>query len=254
MLKASAANPSGVTPNSPLNNFTATTNPGTGDDTADGYGVGSYWYNVTLDLAFVCLDATANAAVWRALSRFETSGYITGTYLCPLPVTSTFAGTPTADRLVGFLASFDQNISFSQVAVKVSTAQAGKSIRVGVYTHDEATKLPTTLITETAAHELDSTTDADNVINLGATVTAGPHRPVWLFSDVDSTTAQITSLLTVLPTRSILAANQSIAIAGQAPYRIKTHTFGALPDPIGVTTVGVIGVDAHCPIICVVAL
>ena len=47
------------------NNLAATTDPGVGDDSADGYAVGSEWINVTLDRAFKCLDATDGAAVWK---------------------------------------------------------------------------------------------------------------------------------------------------------------------------------------------
>ena len=50
-------------------NLAATTDPTTGDDSGDGYAVGSRWINVTLDKEFVCLDATAAAAVWT-----ETTG------------------------------------------------------------------------------------------------------------------------------------------------------------------------------------
>ena len=50
-----------------LNNTTATTNPGTGDDEDDGYAVGSVWTNVTLDTAFICVDASSGAAVWISI-------------------------------------------------------------------------------------------------------------------------------------------------------------------------------------------
>jgi hypothetical protein len=53
--------------NTPLNNFSATTDPGVGDDSADGYSVGSRWINPTLGKAYTCLDATAGAAVWQEL-------------------------------------------------------------------------------------------------------------------------------------------------------------------------------------------
>jgi len=45
-------------------NLTATTDPGVGDDSDDGYTIGSRWVNVTLDKEFVCLDASVGAAVW----------------------------------------------------------------------------------------------------------------------------------------------------------------------------------------------
>lgn len=50
-----------------LHNFAATAAPATGDDNADGYEVGSLWVDVTNDNAYICLDATAAAAVWRQI-------------------------------------------------------------------------------------------------------------------------------------------------------------------------------------------
>jgi len=41
------------------------TDPGVGDDTADGYRAGSLWLNTTDGGLFVCTDATAGAAVWE---------------------------------------------------------------------------------------------------------------------------------------------------------------------------------------------
>jgi len=50
-----------------LNNFTATTNPTTGDDSADGYGVGSLWVNTSTPAAFICISAAAGAADWNQI-------------------------------------------------------------------------------------------------------------------------------------------------------------------------------------------
>lgn len=43
----------------------ATSAPGVGDDTADGFAPGSFWIDVTNDKVYVCLDATGGAAIWR---------------------------------------------------------------------------------------------------------------------------------------------------------------------------------------------
>jgi hypothetical protein len=54
-----------------LNKLDATAPPGVGDDANDGYTVGSIWIDVTGDDAFICVDATAGAAVWNP---FEAAG------------------------------------------------------------------------------------------------------------------------------------------------------------------------------------
>lgn len=51
------------------NNFAGTAAPVAGDDTADGYEPGSVWVDTTNDKAYVCLDATAAAAVWTETTQ-----------------------------------------------------------------------------------------------------------------------------------------------------------------------------------------
>ena len=48
-------------------NWTAISDPGTGDDSADGYVVGSIWVNVSGHKIFLCENNTAGAAVWRQI-------------------------------------------------------------------------------------------------------------------------------------------------------------------------------------------
>lgn len=50
-----------------LHNLAAATAPTTGDDQGDGYGVGSVWIDTTAAIAYLCEDATTNAAVWLPL-------------------------------------------------------------------------------------------------------------------------------------------------------------------------------------------
>ncbi len=47
-------------------NFAGTTVPGVGDDSADGYAIGSLWFDLTIspNEIYRCLDATEGAAVW----------------------------------------------------------------------------------------------------------------------------------------------------------------------------------------------
>lgn len=50
-----------------VNNLTAA--PGVGDDTADGYQPGSIAVDVTNDKAYICVDASAGAAIWQQASN-----------------------------------------------------------------------------------------------------------------------------------------------------------------------------------------
>ena len=54
----------GVPASQRLHNFAASAAPTVNDDSGDGYGVGSHWYDVTNDRAYVCIDATSTAAIW----------------------------------------------------------------------------------------------------------------------------------------------------------------------------------------------
>ena len=47
-----------------LNNYDAVIDPGAGDDSADGYSVGSIWINTVLNKVFACVDASVGVAVW----------------------------------------------------------------------------------------------------------------------------------------------------------------------------------------------
>jgi len=47
------------------NNISAAVPPVVTDDADSGYEVGSDWFDITAGDAFVCLDATVGAAVWK---------------------------------------------------------------------------------------------------------------------------------------------------------------------------------------------
>lgn len=47
-----------------LNNFAATAAPTVNDDSADGYSVGSAWFDITNDKIYMAIDVTVGAAIW----------------------------------------------------------------------------------------------------------------------------------------------------------------------------------------------
>jgi len=68
-----------------FNKLDGTAAPTTGDDSADGYTVGSVWIDTTNDKFYVCVDSTIGAAVWKIgsvtalgdLSDVVTAGAVT---------------------------------------------------------------------------------------------------------------------------------------------------------------------------------
>lgn len=49
-------------------NLSATAAPGVGDDSGDGYAIGSIWVDVTADNVYMAADVSVGAAVWKLLS------------------------------------------------------------------------------------------------------------------------------------------------------------------------------------------
>lgn len=50
-------------------NYGGTVAPAVDDDAGDGYAVGSHWFDMTNDNAYVCVDATAGSAVWKQIGK-----------------------------------------------------------------------------------------------------------------------------------------------------------------------------------------
>jgi len=56
-----------------LDKLDATQAPTVDNDVTEGYSVGSWWFDVTNDKAYTCLDATEGAAVWQEVGAGEVS-------------------------------------------------------------------------------------------------------------------------------------------------------------------------------------
>lgn len=83
------------------NNYTAIVAPTTGDDSGDGYAVGSFWYNVSTDRGYVLLDATVAAAVWKETTYTEVDA--SGDF-GPPPITAVTNPTINDDQGDGYIA------------------------------------------------------------------------------------------------------------------------------------------------------
>ncbi len=104
------------------NNFSATTDPTTGDDSADGYEAGSLWLNVTGSKVFICEDASAGAAVWIELTGGGTGSGVQNNFSA---TTDPAVGDDSAD---GYEAgSIWLNVSGSKVFI-CKDASAGAAV------------------------------------------------------------------------------------------------------------------------------
>ena len=56
------------------NNYTATTDPGVGDDSEDGYSRGSIWINTSAGKAYICISAVLGSADWNQIDATGGSG------------------------------------------------------------------------------------------------------------------------------------------------------------------------------------
>lgn len=106
------------------NNFAATTAPAVTNDSSQGYSIGSRWIDTVGDESYICLDATANAAVWSKSTVgtiSEVSG-LQGALDGKAPLASpTFTGTVAGitKAMVG-LGSVD---NVADISKPISTAQ-----------------------------------------------------------------------------------------------------------------------------------
>ena len=77
--------------------FDATTAPTTTDDSAAGFAVGSVWVDVTADRFYVCVDATASAAVWTSRLELSAENLYTAHQRMTLQTDTSSSGSVTFD-------------------------------------------------------------------------------------------------------------------------------------------------------------
>jgi len=92
------------------NNFSATVDPTTTNDSSQGYALNSTWVNTTTSEVFRCIDATVNAAVWIKTSlTIDELGAVAVEDVVPVSKGGTGSTTPSAARAALGAASLDAN-------------------------------------------------------------------------------------------------------------------------------------------------
>lgn len=210
-----------------LDKLDATTSPTVNDDSGDGYGVGSLWFDVTHDIMWSCLDASVGAAVWQAHPRVGGSnfGYVSGNYYYGgVGTFGTNTFTAAANQLYAVPIDVAFSVTLAAICIEVTTLAAG-NVRMGVYRNSGA--YPSTLVVD--AGTADTGTTGFKEIVTTQVLTPGKY---WLASVFDATPTLRRLSGLANPSSIQLGANQEADSVGDVRGRvIVAHTYGALPDP-----------------------
>jgi hypothetical protein len=120
------------------NNFSATTNPTVINDSAEGYSVGSIWFNTVTDVEWLCYSNTAGTAVWTPTIPGG-AGYISGKYYPLYSGSATTAAVTAADTL--YLQPFRvlEKVTISNLLARTGTGGAGSSMKGGIWANSYTT-------------------------------------------------------------------------------------------------------------------
>jgi len=216
-------------------NLTATTTPGGGDDSADGYTVGSRWVNVTLDKEFVCLDASTGAAVWTETTAGADSG--TGSTATNSPAALFSDAKFTVPHVGGFSIAGQSlpsgkilflpvwvpaDVTLTKIGFQTATNYAGETAVVGLYSDNGG---PDALLVQSGEVALDTAGFFEETIS--KVVEAGWY---WL-AVMASATVSISGIPSANLTRELGISWSGATITGQTHYKLSETYAATMPNP-----------------------
>lgn len=186
-----------------IDNFAATTAPGVGDDTLDGYAAGSVWYDATANIFYIAESVAAGAAVWTELvSKTATQTETNKTFVAPV------LGAATATSINGAGLSGTAAVTVSQATVLNRQSSTGLPVEFCVAASDETTALTagTGKVTFRAPY-------AFTLTELRASVNTAPTGSTILVDVNESGT-------TVISTKIMIDATEKTSQTAATPYVI----------------------------------
>ena len=118
-----------------LNKLDATAAPTTGDDSADGYSVGSKWIDTSADKVYECLDATEGAAVWKETTTTPGAGtgdMLAGTYDPANKAADAFDMDNMAEGETNLILNTDERAKLSALIANHAICQGRLTLTTGV--------------------------------------------------------------------------------------------------------------------------
>lgn len=128
-----------------LNNYVATADPTTTNDTSQGYAAGSAWLNTTTMSFWRCADATANAAVWIAMQVLDAPNTVTGRFYATYEgATATATNVATLDTVLYVYPYYvRERCTITSLALRVVTGTASSAVKMGVWANNPTLSKPT---------------------------------------------------------------------------------------------------------------
>ncbi len=162
-------------------------------------------------------------------SVFDVLGHRAGRYyLGPVHVTIASTYVVAVDTLLGQPFLVPKRHTYDRIALHVDTAEAGVSVRLGIYRHDALNVVPAGLILDAGTVSLATTGKKELVI--AETLNPGWY---WLATLSDATgTARLTAARNANAGDPLLGYDDADA-TDHYRHVTRTQSYGVLPDPFG---------------------
>lgn len=218
------------------NRYAADMVPGTTDDSAAGFEVGSKWFNQSTGIEYICRDATAGVASWVRQDNSDFFGYISGNYYQGLNTLVSAGAAVVGGQIKFHPIVIKERVTISELAVRVTTAESGKAFQLAIYAADPATKLPSGNGLGATASMSAGTTGAMSAAIVGGNLTLNPGL-YWVGINGDTTTAIFQAFGSNSTFIAALiggtASQVASGTASSVSFLGNTQTFGTWPDLTG---------------------
>ncbi len=211
------------------NNLSATTNPASTDDSGEDYGIGSFWFNKSTGILYICSSATVSAATWNAQnvagSAFAAEPWVTGRFY-GLPEGATQAAVLTvAGELYAVPVFIPNQVNLDSISISVTTGQVGGLVRAALFA-DNGAGYPGAIVADTDTGDLDGTGTAV----VGSSAVDVDLNPGWywmgIIATATTTKPSVIGTTATYPNRNNTllgsdTAAHSLATSGQVTTGIK---------------------------------
>lgn len=197
------------------------------DDSSYGYGIGSRWFYAAKAITYVCADATIGAANWVDEASHKADLWGVGHYLLPPGITLGSDGSSTANFMYCMPISVPHRVQVDRLGIRLTTAQAGGAARVGIYTNDEVTKQPSTLVVDGGAISL-----ASGSGDITATISTWLNPGLYWVASISTATSTMPTIRRVSGgVLGVYPSSDLSELSGGSPWRYLTvaQAYGALP-------------------------